>query len=245
MATDKPKIQGYIAQSLFDQFEAERQQWGLKQSQALERILSERYGQEYNQSSQQSFDQYESIQKQISNLTSKFVSLEHRVPFDLIEQLESLSKAVYGSSPEITEQSNGDTPEIASSSLDITEQITSDTPSIADVSPEITSDIPSTTSSSPSITSDTPSIAEQSNSDTKEQMLVVCKVNRDEPHHPLYWMGKGFTSDLNKAKTYQASSVGKIKARIEKSDHAPSAGEFISWKTLAKLKTETAAAIAN
>jgi hypothetical protein len=44
MTTTKPKIQGYIDQKLADQFEAERQAWGLTQSQALERILAERYG---------------------------------------------------------------------------------------------------------------------------------------------------------------------------------------------------------
>lgn len=43
MATDKPRIQAYVLSKLYQQFEAERLTWGLSQSQALERILLERY----------------------------------------------------------------------------------------------------------------------------------------------------------------------------------------------------------
>jgi len=43
MATSKQRIQAYIDQQLFESFEAERVEWNLSQSQALERILAERY----------------------------------------------------------------------------------------------------------------------------------------------------------------------------------------------------------
>lgn len=43
MATDKPRIQAYVLSKLYQQFESERLTWGLSQSQALERILLERY----------------------------------------------------------------------------------------------------------------------------------------------------------------------------------------------------------
>lgn len=44
MATSKPKVQGYVSRDIFEQFEVDRVAWGLSQSQALERILNERYG---------------------------------------------------------------------------------------------------------------------------------------------------------------------------------------------------------
>lgn len=43
MSTKKQRIQAYVEQALFEAFEAERSTWGVSQSQALERILSERY----------------------------------------------------------------------------------------------------------------------------------------------------------------------------------------------------------
>ena len=43
MATSKQRIQAYIDQQLFESFEAERAAWDISQSQALERILAERY----------------------------------------------------------------------------------------------------------------------------------------------------------------------------------------------------------
>lgn len=44
MATSKPRIQAYVEQYLFDCFKGEQEAWGLTQSEALERILAERYG---------------------------------------------------------------------------------------------------------------------------------------------------------------------------------------------------------
>lgn len=43
MSTNKPRIQAYIQSDLYQQFEQERSQWGVSQSQALERMLLERY----------------------------------------------------------------------------------------------------------------------------------------------------------------------------------------------------------
>ena len=43
MATQKPRVQAYIKQHLYDAFKAEQESWRLKESEALERILSERY----------------------------------------------------------------------------------------------------------------------------------------------------------------------------------------------------------
>lgn len=43
MSTTKPRIQAYVQGEIYQQFEQERSQWDLSQSQALERILSERY----------------------------------------------------------------------------------------------------------------------------------------------------------------------------------------------------------
>lgn len=44
MATRKPKIQGYIDQETFDDFEAYRKENNLTQSQALEKILASFFG---------------------------------------------------------------------------------------------------------------------------------------------------------------------------------------------------------
>jgi ribosomal protein S1 len=41
---NKRKIQGYVAQELFDRFEQERLSLGLSQSELLNKILAERYG---------------------------------------------------------------------------------------------------------------------------------------------------------------------------------------------------------
>lgn len=43
MTTNKQRIQGYIDLQLFESFETERAVWDISQSQALERILTERY----------------------------------------------------------------------------------------------------------------------------------------------------------------------------------------------------------
>ena len=43
MPSNKPKLQGYVDQSLFDKFQDERLRWNISQSEALEKILSERY----------------------------------------------------------------------------------------------------------------------------------------------------------------------------------------------------------
>lgn len=43
MSTNKPRIQAYVDSSLHQQFEHERSLWDVSQSQALERILLERY----------------------------------------------------------------------------------------------------------------------------------------------------------------------------------------------------------
>ena len=43
MATAKPKLQGYVREDLFSEFEKERHSLGLSQSQTLEKVLSERY----------------------------------------------------------------------------------------------------------------------------------------------------------------------------------------------------------
>lgn len=43
MTTSKQRIQAYVDLQLFEAFEAERIEWNISQSQALERILAERY----------------------------------------------------------------------------------------------------------------------------------------------------------------------------------------------------------
>lgn len=43
VSTNKPRIQAYVDSRLHEQFEQERSHWGISQSQALERMLAERY----------------------------------------------------------------------------------------------------------------------------------------------------------------------------------------------------------
>jgi len=43
MGTNKPRIQAYVEQSLFNSFKAEQDAWGMTQSEAIEQILAERY----------------------------------------------------------------------------------------------------------------------------------------------------------------------------------------------------------
>ena len=128
MATSKPKIQGYVERSLFDQFETERHHWGLTQSQALERVLAERYGQTVKAKEVLDLPLFNLVQ----SLKERIDMLENLVPTDLPKQLEWITSEITSSSPEIT----NDTPEITSSSP----EITSDTPEITNGSLQFTSD---------------------------------------------------------------------------------------------------------
>ena len=219
MATSKPKIQGYVERSLFDQFETERHHWGLTQSQALERVLAERYGQTVKAKEVLDLPLFNLVQ----SLKERIDMLENLVPTDLPKQLEWITSEITSSSPEITSDTleitsnspeiTNDTPEITSSSPEITNdtpEITSSSPEITSTdlpkqlewitseitssSPEITNDTPEITSSSPEITSDTPEITNGSLQFTSDsyKLFVICLFNTLPPADPedfRYWSG--------------------------------------------------------
>lgn len=118
MATSKPKLQGYIDQQLFDQFEIEQRQWGLTQSQALERILAERYGRVHDEDRQRY-----SPQLSLHSLDKSLLNLEELVS-KLSDRLLTLEQKVFGESLHVT---SGPTSEllVADESLQIVSNLDS------------------------------------------------------------------------------------------------------------------------
>lgn len=111
MATQKPKIQGYIEQATFDRFEAYRQESNLSQSQALEKILASFFGGEQQGDLN---DRFESLCQYVEQ---EFKKLQERIA--MLEITSNLPSESLSNLPQITDES-----------LEITsEQITSDLPS--------------------------------------------------------------------------------------------------------------------
>ena len=79
----------------------------------------------------------------------------------------------------------------------------------------------------------------------KHQLLIICKVNRADLYHPLYWSGsykEGFVDQLDLARTYNKSVVKQVLARITNSQHAPTdKSEFLSYRSLGELEAMAAA----
>lgn len=81
MATSKIRVQGYLHNDLYYQFEQERLKWNLTQSQAIERILSDRYqidnkliGINASDSKETDSSRLEQIENRIARIESKLFS---------------------------------------------------------------------------------------------------------------------------------------------------------------------------
>ena len=79
----------------------------------------------------------------------------------------------------------------------------------------------------------------------RDHLWVICKVDKLNRDRFSCWTGsfkQGFTTDLQKAQTYQEKSLNRIASKIANSEHtADTSKEFISCKTLGDLKKMTAA----
>ena len=145
MSTSKPRIQAYVGSGLYQQFEQDREAWGLSQSQALERILSERY----------------QADKQIDSIDSYVFDLQIK---EVCERLNILEKATFKG--EFPPKSTRDYPSeifgqiVFESSLEaINQQLLSELPSeleseLESVTSELPSELPSELES---VTSELPS----------------------------------------------------------------------------------------
>lgn len=89
MATNKVKIQGYIKRDIFEQFEAERIVWGLSHSQAIERILAERYEQNSNASLVDN-NRFAALEESLEEL-NRLCKFSFELAFARIDKLEDFS----------------------------------------------------------------------------------------------------------------------------------------------------------
>lgn len=86
VSSNKPRIQSYIESMLYEQFEQERLAWGLSQSQALERMLSERY--QSNVTRLESEHELTPLINSINELRSRVSTLEDELESKLLSKLE-------------------------------------------------------------------------------------------------------------------------------------------------------------
>ena len=235
MGTDKTRIQTYVSQSIFDSFKAERDAWGLKDSAALERILIERYSPD-NKGVQVSHPaQQSALDESGDRLDKRFQFLERALHL-LSSRISYLERK--------TSESPVSDSELATSELPVSdsERTTSELP-VSD-SELATSESP--VSDSELATSESPvSDSELDKASDKDHLWVICKVDKLDRDRFSCWTGsfkQGFTSDLEKAQTYQEKSLSRISNRIANSEHAPDTSkESLGCKTLWDLKKMVAA----
>ncbi|KJH69415.1 hypothetical protein [Aliterella atlantica] len=93
MSTNKLRIQAYVQSELYQQFEQERSQWDVSQSQALERILLERY---QHDSGEQAISTRESVHwiALVEDLRKRVERLESNLPSELDSSLPSELESV-------------------------------------------------------------------------------------------------------------------------------------------------------
>jgi hypothetical protein len=105
MASVKPKLQGYVREDLFIQFEDERRSLGLSQSQALEKMLLERYRLEPSKPNPESLCW---ITKSLEDLQARVKRLEitGNPESDSLSNLESDSPSNLESNPKSNPPSN-------------------------------------------------------------------------------------------------------------------------------------------
>ena len=118
MATSKPRIQAYVEQSLFDSFKAEQDAWGLTQSEALERILAERYGRKDDVETSSNQLEQSFLEGRLDRLDKLLQSLDRSFHF-LSSRVSYLERKVAGELPSESLVSDSELPtgELPSESL--------------------------------------------------------------------------------------------------------------------------------
>lgn len=176
MATNKQRIQAYIDQQLFDCFEADRLRWNVSQSQALERILAERYNAKVQSNtsypileaieSQNSSEQLTRLEAEIRGM----VTLNHSRFEQVFNRLNHLEGAV---TQLLSSESSSELPSESSGEL----------------SSESSGELPSK-SSSEIISGSHPFF----------DRFVICNLQADG--EPDYWTGEGFSCDIRQGLLY-------------------------------------------
>ena len=194
MSTNKPRIQTYVDASLYQQFEQERSQWGLSQSQAFERILSERYQSDRPEQLPGDHDLTPLIAS-INELRLKVSTLEDELESRLLAKLES---RLLGSLPSESEL-------VTSESELVTSELDSSLPS------ELDSSLPSEVATGELITTLTKK-ARQALSESPMELskFVICEIDQEVGRF-TYWMGgkQGFSSNLEVAKRYKSEAMAE------------------------------------
>jgi len=118
VSTNKLRIQAYVESNLYQQFENERLSWGVSQSQALERILLERY---QHDSGEQVVSTRESVHwtSLVEDLRKRVERLESNLPGELNNNLpgESTSESTSELNNNLPGESTNELPSELGSSL--------------------------------------------------------------------------------------------------------------------------------
>lgn len=205
MATSKQRIQAYIDQQLFESFEAERAAWDISQSQALERILAERYNTKAIEApisdSEPKIDRFKTLEGELK----RRVAINGMVFEEIFQRLNDLEGAVSKLASESLATNNS---ELNSESLTETKGgLDSELPSesLTTNNSELDGELPSESpiKNLPLIINSTHPYFER---------LILC-LERDE--YLSYWTDSdSFSPDIREAKLYEKQTY--LLKQIEK-----------------------------
>ncbi len=231
MSTQKPRIQAYVQSELYQAFERERSQWGISQSQALERVLSERYQEASNTTQIEhqliNNDDLHWIKVSLGNIRERLTRLEIANNLDdevaieidndlpILSNLESVSESKL-----VTSESDGSLPsesELVTSDSDgglpselglVTGESDSSLPSELEL---VTGESDGEVVTGKLITKLTKNaIRSLSDSPLELNKFVICEIDKEIGRF-TYWTGSknGFTSSLEAAKRYKSEAMAE------------------------------------